>query len=80
MARLSPQPLERASENDFLARACRWLALEGEQFQWACRAAADRRRLLEFDDRLLRDVGLTRPDVRSGAPFQVPRTARRKRD
>ena len=36
----------------------------------ALRWFADRRHLLEMDDRLLRDVGLTREDVRRGVPFR----------
>ena len=31
----------------------------------------DRRHLREIDDRLLRDVGLTREDVRRGVPFRI---------
>jgi uncharacterized protein YjiS (DUF1127 family) len=41
-----------------LARASRWIG--------------DRQRLVELDDRLLRDLGLTREDVRRGLPFRHP--------
>ena len=35
----------------------------------ALRWAGDRRHLAELDDRLLRDVGLTRADLAHGTPF-----------
>ncbi|WP_408871504.1 DUF1127 domain-containing protein [Craurococcus roseus] len=41
-----------------IARALRW--------------AQDRRSLVELDDRLLRDVGLTRGDVTLGTPLASP--------
>ena len=47
--------------------------------RWArmLRWLADRRHLHEMDERLLRDVGLTREDVWRGMPFRaaVPRPA-----
>ncbi|WP_160938537.1 DUF1127 domain-containing protein [Teichococcus coralli] len=36
----------------------------------ALRWTADRRRLQEMDDRLLRDIGLTRADVAQDLPFR----------
>lgn len=48
-----------------LARALRW--------------AKDRRNLLDLDERLLRDVGLTRGDVARGLPFAGPANNRARR-
>jgi len=54
MPQHAPTPPRLPRENAW-ARAWRWMA--------------DRRHLAEMDDRLLRDVGLTREDVRRSLPF-----------
>ena len=61
-----PSRVERSAANDrpaALAREGRWTRL--------LRGLADRRHLREMDARLLRDVGLTREDVRRGLPFHT---------
>ncbi|HEX2524881.1 MAG TPA: DUF1127 domain-containing protein [Geminicoccus sp.] len=49
------------------------LPFEGT-FTRAIRWTRDRRTLAELDDRLLRDIGLTRADVARGSPFKAGST------
>lgn len=47
-----------------------WLAAQGERCRRAERFLLDRRHLLELDERLLADVGLTHEDVLRDVPFR----------
>ena len=47
-----------------------WLAAQQNEYRRVQRFLSDRRRLLELDDRLLGDVGLTREDVLRDVPFR----------
>ena len=68
-----PLVLHLPADHSLNARPMRrtqlWLAAQCRQWRHAPRYFADRRHLLEMDERLLQDVGLTREDVVRGVPF-----------
>ena len=63
----SSHPTENASP---ASRLRLWLAAQQDECRRVQRFLSDRRRLLELDDRLLGDVGLTREDVLQDVPFR----------